>query len=373
MEKNVIINGNSIDILNKMEAESIDLIFADPPYWMRIEGTLTRVEGTDFRGCGDEWDQFDSLESYEAFTRAWLSACRRVLKPDGSIWVIGGMQCIYTIGSIMQQLGFWFINDVVWFKKNPTPNFMGTRLNNSHETLIWAAKSKSSHYTFHYKTAKELNTDTVDETAFSHGVRRQLGSVWRLPVCAGNERLRDENGEKLHNTQKPEALLYRIIAISSNPGSIVLDPFAGTMTTAAAAKRLGRNYIMIEENENYCRYGEWRLQSVFCEDTAVARADYDKKPIKVTVPEMIAAGFLNAGEAFCFKDGIPAAILCEDGKLCFQGKQMDMHSCAALAKGGKAKRLNGFDHWYVIRSGVPVSISEIREQFRAEKASVKNE
>lgn len=239
METNIIINGDCIIEMKKMPANSVDLIFADPPYWMRVEGSLMRVEGTEFDGCDDDWDQFDTLDQYEQFTKEWLSACYRVLKPNGSIWVIGSMQCIYSIGAIMQQLGFWLINDIIWHKKNPTPNFMGTRLNNSHETLIWATKSKKSKYTFNYKTAKELNIDTVSEEEHRNGVRKQMGSVWRFSVCAGNERLKNKNGEKLHNTQKPIELLKRIVAISSRKGDVVLDPFGGTMTTAVAAKALG--------------------------------------------------------------------------------------------------------------------------------------
>ena len=362
--KNMIINGDSIDEMNKMEAESVDLIFADPPYWMRVDGVLKRVEGTDFDGCDDEWDQFESLDSYEAFTRKWLEACYRILKPDGSIWVIGGMQCIYTIGAIMQQIGFWFINDVVWHKKNPTPNFMGTRLNNSHETLIWAAKSKQSRFTFHYKTAKEFNLDTVSDEEFEKGSRKQLGSVWRIAVCSGNERLRDEEGSKLHSTQKPQEMLDRIVAISSSIGDLVLDPFGGTMTTGVAAKKMGRNYIMIERNATYCEYGKKRLDAVEFEDTPIARADFDQKSVKVSVPEMIRANALIENEWFYFRQGDAVARLMADGKLDYNGEILDMHSCAAKARGVKAKRLNGFDYWYVMRDESRVSISEIRDAYR---------
>lgn len=361
---NKIICGDSIKEMNKMEAESVDLIFADPPYWMRTEGELTRVEGTKFSGCDDEWDKFESLGSYEEFTKEWLSACYRVLKPNGSIWVIGGMQCIYTIGAIMQQIGFWFINDIIWHKKNPTPNFMGTRLNNSHETLIWATKSKKSKYTFNYKTAKELNKEAVSEKEFDKGVRKQMGSVWRFPVCSGAERLKDENGEKLHNTQKPLEMLERIIAISSKKGDLVLDPFGGTMTTAAAAKKLGRNYIMLEREEKYCKFGKKRLEKVSYIDSPIANAIYDKKPIKVTMTEMIKAGFFKVGEGFYLKEGEAVAKLLEDGKLEYKEEKIDMHSCCARAKGVKAKRLNGFDYWYVLRDEKMVPISEIRENYR---------
>lgn len=360
----VIINGDSITEMNAMEPSSVDLIFADPPYYMRTEGTLTRVEGTDFNGCDDEWDKFESLEDYERFTTEWLKACYRILKPSGSIWVIGGMQCIYTIGSIMQKIGFWLVNDVVWYKTNPTPNFKGTRLNNSHETLIWATKSKKSKFTFNYKTAKELNIDSVSVSEHARGVRKQLGSVWRFSVCAGNERLKDDDGKKLHSTQKPIEMLRRIIAISSRKGDLILDPFGGTMTTGAAAKEYGRHYIMIEKDKKYCDYGERRLKSITPTDNDIVNAKYDEKPIKVTMAEMIEAGFFEENEKFCFKDGKPVAELKKDGKLFFNGEILDMHTCAAKARGVKAKRVNGFDYWYVLRNKKPTPINEIRNLYR---------
>ncbi len=368
-----IICGDTLEELKKLPDGSVDLVFADPPYWMRVEGTLNRVEGTVYGGCDEDWDRFRSLEDYEAFTRAWLSECWRVLKADGSFWVIGGMQCIYSIGAIMQQLGFWIINDVVWAKKNPTPNFMGSRLNNSHETLIWATKSKKAKYCFNYKTAKELNRDTVSDEAFARGERKQLGSVWRIGVCQGAERLRGEDGGKLHSTQKPEELLYRIIAISSKKGDLVLDPFGGTMTTAAAAKKLGRQYIMIERDETYCRIGRERVERVTEEDSPIADAVFDRKPEKVSMTDMIAAGYFAAGERFWLKDGSASAELLPDGKLLYEGLLSDMHSAAAKAKQSKAKRLNGFDVWYVEREGKLVSIAAVREAFRDEKRQKRGE
>lgn len=362
--ESMIVNGNSIEEMKKLKENSIDLIFADPPYWMRVEGVLKRVEGTDFDGCMDAWDQFESLEDYEAFTKEWLCEGYRILKPDGSIWVIGGMQCIYTIGAIMQEIGYWLINDIVWHKKNPTPNFKGTRLNNSHETLIWATKSKKSKYTFHYKTAKELNLDTVDEADYEKGIRKQLGSVWKIAVCSGNERLKNEQGEKLHTTQKPEELLYRIIAISSNVGDMVLDPFGGTMTTGAIAKRLGRKYFMIERDPKYYEYGKQRIEQEVFEDSDIANAVFDKKPLTVKMPEMIQNGFFFEEEMFYLQDGTKGGILQADGKLLYKGKITDMHSCAAKVKGVKAKRLNGFAVWFVKRDGILVSIQEIREDYR---------
>ncbi len=364
MKKNIIINGNSITELDKLDEESIDLIFADPPYWMRTEGVLQRVEGTDFDGCDDEWDKFESLAEYELFTRQWLTACKRVLKPNGSIWVIGGMQCIHTIGSIMQELDYWIINDVIWHKKNPTPNFKGTRLNNSHETLIWATKTQNSKYTFNYKTAKELNHDNVTEDEFASGMRKQMGSVWKIGICSGAERIKDKEGNKLHNTQKPEELLDRIILISSKKGDLILDPFGGTMTTAVAAKRYGRDYIMIERDKNYCEYGKERLDKIEYEDSPISNAAFDIKPLRVSMEDMIREGYFITGESFSFKDGKPVAKLDASGKLIFNNTIMDMHTCAATARKVKAKRVNGFDYWHVIREGKVIPISEIREQYR---------
>lgn len=370
MSNGKIITGNSIEVMAKLPENSIDLIFADPPYWMRTEGVLMRFEGTEFNGCDDNWDQFDSLENYERFTEAWLKECYRILKPNGSMWVIGGMQCIYTIGSIMQKLGFWFINDIVWHKKNPTPNFMGTRLNNSHETLIWATKSKKAKFTFHYKTAKELNHDNVTDEEFSKGIRKQMGSVWHFSVCSGKERLKNENGEKLHNTQKPLDLLERIIAISSNIGDTILDPFGGTMTTAAAAKHLGRKYIMIEKDKSYCIFGKKRLQAISFAKNDIATAKFDEKPLKVTVPEMISAKEFFIGEWFYFRNGKSIAQLQSDGKLLYNDQVIDMHTCAAIARKVKAKRLNGFDYWYVKRNDVLVPISVIRDNYRRKKKQI---
>ena len=348
----IIINGESVSEMQNLPDKSIDLIFADPPYFMQTNGVLNRPEGTEFQGCNDRWDKFASLADYADFSRMWLTECKRLLKPSGSIWVIGSMQCIYTLGSIMQELGFWFINDIIWHKTNPVPNFTGSRLNNSHETLLWAVRDKKAKYTFHYKTAKHINDG------------KQLGSVWTFPVSSASERLKGPDGKKLHSTQKPQALLERIIAISSNIGDVVLDPFGGTMTTAAAAKRLGRRYLMIEREKEYCEAGRLRLESVEFEDSAIARAEFDRKPLRVTMSEMIQAGAFTAGEWFMLKDGTRCAQLLEDGRVLWQGKVLDMHTCAALVRDSKARRLNGFDVWYVEREDQLVSIAAIREAYR---------
>lgn len=367
IETNRIICGDCIEEMKKLPDQCVDLIFADPPYWLRVDGVLHRVNGNQYDGCDDEWDRFSSIDDYKNFTKEWLSQCKRILKKNGSIWVIGGMQCIYTIGSIMQELGFWFINDVIWFKKNPTPNFMGTRLNNSHETLIWAIKGAKGSYTFNYKTAKELNTDTVSEKDYAKGVRKQLGSVWKISLCQGVERLKDKNGNKLHSTQKPEALLYRIIAINSRINDVVFDPFGGTMTTAVMAKRMGRQYLTIERDKNYCQYGQKRLENTSVIIGNIEKAIYDTKPPRVTFEEMINNGYFTAGEKMYFQ-GKPYYYLTKEGKLFRESTDntIDIHSGIAKVKKSNAKRLNGWDYWEVERDGHLVLIDTIRKKYLKE-------
>ena len=315
MKTNKIICGDCFEELKKIPDESVDLIFADPPYWMRVDGVLNRPTGAEYDGCDDAWDnQFKTLDDYKEFTRKYLIECKRIMKPNASLWVIGGMQCIYTIGAIMQELGFWFINDVIWWKTNPTPNFKGTRINNAHETMIWATKNKNARFTFNYKTAKELNKDTVWEKEFEQGVRKQMGSVWRISLCQGEQRLKNENGEKLHSTQKPEDILYRIIAINSKIGDIVLDPFGGTMTTCAVAKRMGRKYIGIDSNPTYCEYGEKRVSSTKEVIGDIEKAVFDIKPPRVSLTEMIEAKYFQEGE-YLYYQNKPYGNLLLDGKM----------------------------------------------------------
>lgn len=350
---NKIIQGDTIEKMNDLPDKSFDFCFADPPYFMQIEQgkKLFRVEGTEFDGCDDDWDKFPSMEDYKNFTRKWLTEVRRLLKDDGAICVISGMQSIYEVGSILRELGYWVINDIVWKKTNPTPNFGGTRLNNSHETLIWASKSKKSKFTFNYKTGKFLNGG------------KQMGSIWEFPVCSGNERLKDDNDKKLHNTQKPEALLYRIIALFTSKGDLILDPFGGTMTTGAVAKMMGRNYTMIERDENYIKYGQRRLDAIVPEIGDVENATFDEKPLKVSMKEMIEAGYFKIGEEFINKSGEVALLADDSGKLSYKGEIKSMHEIAAKMI-GQTKRVNAFDYLFVIRDGVKKSINDVREDYR---------
>lgn len=357
-----ILTGDTIERMKTIPDKTFDFCFADPPYFMQIEEgkKLYRVEGTEFDGCDDDWDKFSSMDAYKEFTKQWLSEVRRVLKDDGSICVISGMQSIYEIGSILRELGYWVINDIIWQKSNPTPNFGGTRLNNSHETLIWASKSKKSKFSFNYKTGKEMNGG------------KQMGSIWTFPVCSGNERLKDDQDCKLHNTQKPEALLYRIITLFTNKGDLILDPFGGTMTTGAIAKRTGRHYTMIERDEKYIKYGQIRLDNEHAIIGDIENAIFDIKPIHVTFKELVEHGYYKIGEEFIHKNGQKAILVSDDGKLQYQNQIDSMHEIAAKMM-NKSRRVNAFEYFSVIRDNKLISIDEVRNLYRdaKEKASQK--
>ena len=246
--KNKIINGDSLKELKKIPNESFDLIFADPPYNLQLKKELSRPDTSKVDAVNDKWDKFENFKSYDEFTSKWLLECKRILKKDGTIWVIGSYHNIFRVGSKIQDMGFWILNDVIWNKNNPMPNFRGTRFTNAHETLIWASKSENSKYTFNYQSLKCLNDDL------------QMRSTWNLPICNGNERLKN-NGKKVHSTQKPEALLHRIILASSNKNDFVLDPFLGSGTTAVVSKKLGRNYLGIEKEKKYFEAAEKRIKN----------------------------------------------------------------------------------------------------------------
>ena len=350
---NKILSGDTIEVMKQIPDKTFDFCFADPPYFMQIEQgkKLYRVEGTEFDGCDDDWDKFDNMEAYKNFTKNWLTQVRRVLKDNGTICVISGMQSIYEIGSILRDLGFWVINDIIWQKSNPTPNFSGSRLNNSHETLIWASKSKSSKFTFNYKTGKELNNG------------KQMGSIWTFAVCSGNERLKDDNNLKVHTTQKPEALLHRAIVLFTKPGDLILDPFGGTMTTGAVAKKTGRNYTMIERDKTYIKYGSTRLENVQVEMTDIEKAVFDIKPIKVSMEDMIKNGYFKLGECFYHKNGKCCVLKTAKGYVEYNGEISSMHEIAAKMMNG-SRRVNAFDYLYVMRNGELISIDEIRNNYR---------
>lgn len=352
--------GNCLELLKDVPDGSVDLIFADPPYNLQLKGDLYRPNQTKVDGVFDEWDRFESFEEYDEFTTKWLTECKRVLKDTGTIWVIGTYHNIFRVGKIMQDLGFWILNDIVWIKTNPMPNFKGTRFTNSHETLIWAAKSQSSKYSFHYKAMKVFNDDT------------QMRSEWYIPICQGEERIK-VNGKKVHSTQKPEALLYRVIISSSNMGDIVLDPFAGTGTTLAVAKKLRRNFIGFEKNETYYNVCKERLSKVVPIAKELLKYPVEHQHVKPKVPfgALVEQGIINVGEYLYSKDRKHKAVVLADGSIVYNGQSGSIHKISAFIL--SKERFNGWEFWFVERDGRMVSIDQLRQQFWEQNQRSKDE
>ena len=348
---NTIINGNVIDELKKIPSDSIDLIFADPPYFMQTEGSLLRAEGTVFSGVDDDWDKFESYEEYDDFCKIWLEECRRVLKPDGTIWVIGAFQNIYRIGYIMQKLDFWILNDIVWSKPNPVPNFRGTRFTNANEIMLWCSKNKKAKYTFNYKTMKHLNGG------------KQMRSVWDIAICTGNERIKGEDGKKIHSTQKPEKLLLNVILSSSKINDVVLDPFMGTGTTGAVAKLTKRNFIGIERESKYIKAANERINNITAgQENFIYQNRLDEKPPRVSMKMLLSKGYLELNEGFYSKNKVKLAKLTQRGFLKDKVDELSIHKMSTKVL--QLKTSNGWNYWYVKRDGKLVSIDKIREAYR---------
>lgn len=331
---NKVIKGDTIEELKKIPSESIDLIFADPPYFMGTEGELLRTDGSKFNGVEDEWDKFSGYNEYDEFCLQWLKECKRVLKKNGSFWVIGSFQNIYRLGYMLQNLNFWILNDIVWSKPNAAPNFAGTRYQNSHETLLWCCKSEKAKYTFNYKTMKHLNGGKQDK------------SVWDIGICIGNERLKDSSGKKVHSTQKPEKLLYKVILSTSKPNDLVLDPFFGTGTTGAIAKRLGRNFIGIEREQAYIDASIDRIDKEKTILDDISTLSLEVKPPKVPIDKLIKKGYLSVGQALYSKDKKFKDILTEDGKLTDGEDTLSIHKMSA--KHLNLTNNNGWDYYWTI-------------------------
>ncbi|GAA2958318.1 LlaDCHIB [Ligilactobacillus murinus DSM 20452 = NBRC 14221] len=350
---NTIHLGDAIDTLKTLPDNSVDMIFADPPYNMQIEGTLKRTDGTNFDGIeGNKWDEFDSLQHYREFTYAWLKEAKRVLKKDvSSLWVIGSFQNIYVVGSILQDLGYWLINDIVWSKTNPTPNFMGTKFTNRQETLLWATPAKNTKYKFNYKTMKALNGG------------KQMTSVWDIPVSSGRERIKDDNGNKLHPTQKPEKLLYNVIVSSSSEGDLILDPFMGSGTTGAMAKRLGRNFFGIERDEHYRDFALKRISSEITIQDDFTKATFDIKPPRVRFWDLIEANYISKDELIYFKKSDKVAKISTKKELEFDGEHYGISKLGGILE-GKSTNANGWIVWFVKRDNKYVSLDEIRRKYR---------
>jgi modification methylase len=329
-----IILGDCLEELKKLPSRSCDLVFADPPYNLQLGGDLLRPDNSKVDAVDDHWDQFESFAAYDAFTKAWLSECQRILKDDGALWVIGSYHNIFRVGATLQDLGFWILNDIVWRKSNPMPNFKGTRFTNAHETMIWATKSRGGkRYTFNYDAMKMANDEL------------QMRSDWSLPLCTGEERLKDEAGVKAHPTQKPEALLHRLIMASTRPGDIILDPFFGTGTTGAAAKRLGRHYIGIEREEGYARLAKERIARVIpatAEEMTVTGSK--KSEPRIPFGQIVEAGLLRAGDVLYDDKGRHAARVRADGSLVVGDLSGSIHKVGAMVQSQPA--CNGWTYWH---------------------------
>jgi len=348
-----ILSGDCIDVMNSLPANSVDLVFADPPYNLQLRGDLHRPDNSKVDAVDNDWDQFSSFAVYDAFSKAWLKAARRILKPNGAIWVIGSYHNIFRVGVALQDAGFWILNDVVWRKSNPMPNFRGKRFTNAHETMIWAGKSDSSKYTFNYEALKELN----------EGI--QMRSDWVLPICNGGERLKNEKGEKAHPTQKPESLLHRVLLASTNPEDVVLDPFFGTGTTGAVAKKLGRHFIGIEREEAYRKVAQKRIDDTRKYDADALRVTTAKRAEpRVPFGNLIERGMLNPGENLYSLNGRWKAKVRADGTLITGESRGSIHQVGAALEG--APSCNGWTYWSYKRNGKHIPIDTLRQQIRAE-------
>jgi len=350
---NTIIDGDCIDVMAGLPDNCIDLIFADPPYNLQLKNQLHRPDNSKVDAVDDHWDQFSSFAAYDDFTSRWLHQARRILKPNGAIWVIGSYHNIFRVGTAMQDEGFWILNDVVWRKSNPMPNFRGKRYTNAHETMIWASKSEGGKYTFNYEALKALN----------EGI--QMRSDWVLPICTGHERLKNEDGEKAHPTQKPESLLHRILVGSTNPGDVVLDPFFGTGTTGAVAKMLGREFIGIEQEESYRKVAAERIKSVRKFDREALQVSTSKRAEpRVPFGQLVERGMLRPGDELYSMNQRHKAKVRADGTLIGDNVKGSIHQVGAHLE--NAPSCNGWTYWCFKRDGQTVPIDVLRQQIRAE-------
>jgi len=347
-----IICGDCLEAMAALPEKSVDLVFADPPYNLQLGGDLHRPDNSKVDAVNDHWDQFASFEAYDNFTRDWLKACQRVLKDNGALWVIGSYHNIFRVGASLQDLGFWILNDVVWRKTNPMPNFKGTRFTNAHETLIWASKSQDQRYTFNYDAMKVFNDDV------------QMRSDWILPLCTGEERMKDSDGAKAHPTQKPEALLHRVLLASTRPGDLVLDPFFGTGTTGAAAKRLGRRFIGIEREAEYAALAETRIAAILpAAPSSLSVTGSKKAEPKVPFGMILEAGLLQPGDELYCPKGKRTARVRADGSLMAGELTGSIHKLGALMD--QAPACNGWTFWHMKTDRGLAPIDSLRNKVRA--------
>ena len=344
-----IIPGDCVAAMRSLPDASVDMVFADPPYNLQLGGDLARPDGSHVDAVTDAWDKFDSFAAYDEFTRAWLTEARRVLKPNGSLWVIGSYHNIFRVGAILQDLGFWILNDIVWRKANPMPNFKGTRFTNAHETLIWASQGEKSRYTFNYRVMKTLNDEL------------QMRSDWVLPICGGQERLK-RGGVKAHPTQKPEALLYRVMLATTHKGDVILDPFFGTGTTGAVAKRLGREWIGCEKEDIYREVAMERIELALpLDESALTTMQVGKSAPKVAFGQLVETGWITPGSAVFDKKRRIKASVRADGTLLSGTESGSIHALGAKLQG--APSCNGWTFWHIEHEGELKPIDAIRQLY----------
>ncbi|WP_308516477.1 site-specific DNA-methyltransferase [Sphingomonas flavescens] len=347
-----ILQGDCIAEMARLPDKSVDMIFADPPYNLQLGGDLFRPEGSRVDAVDDDWDKFDSLTAYDNFTRDWLMQARRILKDDGTIWVIGSYHNIFRVGALLQDSDFWILNDIVWRKTNPMPNFRGTRFTNAHETLIWCAKDEKARYTFNYRAMKALNDDL------------QMRSDWLMPICAGSERVKGEDGAKAHPTQKPEALLYRILLACTKPGDIVLDPFFGTGTTGAVARRLGRRWIGVEREPAYIKVARERIASTLPLDESAMKTVPDKRDApRVAFGVLVESGMVPPGTVLTDAKRRWTASVRADGSVACDLHAGSIHKVGAALQG--APSCNGWTFWHIDKAGDLMLLDALRQQHLA--------
>jgi site-specific DNA-methyltransferase (adenine-specific) len=347
---NSIIHGDCINVLSQFPGDSVDLIFADPPYNLQLSQDLIRPNQSKVDGVDDVWDKFKSFEEYDTFCFQWLSECRRVLNVHGTLWVIGSYHNIYRIGKLLQDLGFWILNDVIWVKDNPMPNFRGVRFTNAHETILWVQKTRGAKYTFNHHSMKALNDDL------------QMRSDWYLPLCSGGERQK-YLGKKAHSTQKPEALLYRILLSSTHPGDVVLDPFFGTGTTGAVAKKLGRNYIGIERDSEYIDIARKRIEMIMPAPDVSLNIQEPRNRARIPIGALLEAGYLLPGQILTFSQNHAIkAIILANGKILCNDLTGSIHSVAKQLS--ENQPINGWDSWLCEFDGQFLKLDDLRQKFR---------
>ncbi|MGZ8287103.1 MAG: DNA methyltransferase [Allosphingosinicella sp.] len=346
---NQILQDDCIAAMAGLPAGSVDMVFADPPYNLQLGGDLFRPEGGLVDAVDDDWDKFATFAAYDEFTRAWLKEARRILKPNGTLWVIGSYHNIYRVGAALQDAGYWILNDIIWRKSNPMPNFRGTRFTNAHETLIWASRSEDSRYTFNYRAMKALNDEL------------QMRSDWLLPICSGGERVKD-GGTKAHPTQKPESLLYRVMLACTNKGDVVLDPFFGTGTTGAVARRLGRRWIGIEREKRYVRVARERIDSTLELDESAMKTMASKRSApRVPFGTLLEIGMIQPGTMLTDTKRRWQARVRADASIEMEGQAGSIHRIGALAQGAPA--CNGWAFWHFEEEGALAPLDTLRQRY----------